>query len=52
MPSKLRATDEDIILGDNSKITDDLGWKFMCSIEEILRDMFDYWIEYYKNYPE
>ena len=51
-PSKLRATDEDVILGDNSKITEDLGWKISRSIEETLRDMFDYWIEYYKNHPE
>ncbi|KKN66585.1 hypothetical protein LCGC14_0470000 [marine sediment metagenome] len=50
-PSKLRATDEDIILGDNSKITVDLGWKITRSIEETLRDMFDYWIDYYKNHP-
>jgi len=51
-PSKLRATDEDIILGDNSKITEDLGWKITRSIEETLRDMFDYWIEYYKNHSK
>jgi len=51
-PDKLRATDEEVILGDNSKITEDLGWKITRSIEETLGDMFDYWIDYYKNYPE
>ena len=51
-PRKLRATDEEIILGDNSKITKDLGWKITRTIEETLGDMFDYWIDYYKKYSE
>ncbi|MFX1419062.1 MAG: GDP-mannose 4,6-dehydratase [Promethearchaeota archaeon] len=46
---KLRTTDEDIILGDNSKIRRELGWKITRSIEETLRDMFNYWIEYFKK---
>ncbi len=45
--SKLRATDEDIILGNNSKIKE-LGWKITRSIDETLSDMFDYWIGYYR----
>ena len=48
-PNKLRKTDEDVILGDNSKIKDELGFTITQSIEEILNDMFDYWIDYYKK---
>ncbi|MFX1569944.1 MAG: GDP-mannose 4,6-dehydratase [Promethearchaeota archaeon] len=47
---KLRKTDEDIILGDNSKIKAELGWDISVPIEETLKDMFEYWIEYYKKY--
>ncbi len=46
---KLRKTDEDIILGDNSKIKSELGFKITQSIEEILKDMYDYWINYYNK---
>ncbi|MFX0072505.1 MAG: GDP-mannose 4,6-dehydratase [Candidatus Hermodarchaeota archaeon] len=48
-PSKLRKTDEDIILGDNTKIRNELGFKITQSIDEIIKDMFEYWIEYFKN---
>ncbi len=47
---KLRITDEDIILGDNSKIKKELGWEVSTPIEETLKDMFDYWLDYYKKY--
>lgn len=46
---KLRKTDEDIILGDNSKIKTQLGFKLTQSIEEILKEMYEYWIDFYKN---
>ncbi|MFW9878900.1 MAG: GDP-mannose 4,6-dehydratase [Candidatus Thorarchaeota archaeon] len=49
-PDKLRKTDEDIILGDNTKIKSELGWEITQSIEEILKEMFDFWINYYKNH--
>ncbi|MFX1312493.1 MAG: GDP-mannose 4,6-dehydratase [Promethearchaeota archaeon] len=48
-PRKLRASDEDIILGDNSKIKKELGWQSKIPIEETLKDMYKYWIEYYKK---
>ena len=48
-PKKLRKTDEDIILGDNSKIKKELGFKVTQKIEEVLKNMFDYWLEYYKK---
>ncbi|MFX1388600.1 MAG: GDP-mannose 4,6-dehydratase [Promethearchaeota archaeon] len=47
--NKLRATDEDIILGDNSKIREELGWKISHPIEETLEDMYNYWMDYYKR---
>jgi GDP-4-dehydro-6-deoxy-D-mannose reductase len=47
---KLRKTDEDIILGDNSKIKNELAWDISIPIEETLSDMFEYWLEYYKKY--
>ncbi len=49
-PHKLRNTDEDIILGDNSKIKKELGWDVSVPIEETLKDMYDYWLDYYSKY--
>ena len=48
-PYKLRKTDEDVILGDNSKIKQELDFKITQSIEEILREMYNYWIDYYRK---
>jgi len=48
-PRKLRKTDEDIIVGDNSKIKKELGWEPRVAIEETLKNMFDYWLNYYKT---
>ena len=47
--SKLRKFDEDVIVGDNSKIKKELGWDITIPIEKTLRDMFDYWMAYYKK---
>ena len=49
VPHKLRKTDENVILGDNSKIKGELGFEITQSIKDILKDMFDYWIDYYKK---
>ncbi|MFX1277538.1 MAG: GDP-mannose 4,6-dehydratase, partial [Promethearchaeota archaeon] len=49
IPKKLRKTDESTILGDNSKIKNELGFKITQTIDDILKDMFDYWIDYYKK---
>lgn len=46
---KLRRIDIDVILGNNSKIYNDLGWKPKIPIQITLRKMFNYWINYYKN---
>jgi len=51
-PHKLRKTDEDIIIGDNTKITTELGWKPSKSINETLKELFDYWIDYYRRNPK
>ncbi len=48
-PNKLRKTDEDVILGDNSKIKKELGWDITVPIEDTLKDMYDYWLGYYKK---
>ncbi len=48
-PEKLRKTDEDAIVGDNSKIKRELGIEIVEPLEKTLKDMFDYWIEYYKT---
>ncbi|MBY8989945.1 MAG: GDP-mannose 4,6-dehydratase [Candidatus Lokiarchaeota archaeon] len=46
---KLRKTDEKIILGDNSKIKKELGFKISQSIDELLRETYEYWIEYFSS---
>jgi GDP-4-dehydro-6-deoxy-D-mannose reductase len=46
---KLRKTDEDVITGDNSKIKNELGWQPMIPIETTLKEMFNYWINYYNR---
>jgi len=49
IPHKLRKTDEDVIIGDNTKIKSELGWKPSKSVKATLKEMFDYWIDYYKK---
>jgi len=46
---KLRKMDEDEIIGDNSKIKNELGWQPTIPIETTLKEMFNYWINYYKK---
>ena len=48
-PEKLRKTDEDILIGDNSKIKNELGFTITLTIEQTVREMFEYWIGYYKK---
>ncbi|MFX1588679.1 MAG: GDP-mannose 4,6-dehydratase [Promethearchaeota archaeon] len=48
-PEKLRETDEDVIIGDNSKIKSELGWNNIHPIEDTLREMFNYWLEIYRK---
>jgi GDP-4-dehydro-6-deoxy-D-mannose reductase len=46
---KLRRFDEDMIIGDNSKIKRELGFKITQSIEKVLKDIYDYWVEFYQK---
>ncbi|MFO8017725.1 MAG: GDP-mannose 4,6-dehydratase [Promethearchaeia archaeon] len=47
-PELLRKTDEPIIRGDNSKLKG-LGFEVSQTIPELLRDMYNYWIEFYQK---
>jgi len=49
---KLRKTDEDVITGDNSKIKNELDWQPIIPIETTLKEMFNYWINYYNKESE
>ena len=49
---KLRVSDEDIMIGDNSKIINELGFKITQSINDILKDMYDYWLDYYRSHDK
>ena len=46
---KVRKSDEDTIIGDNSKIRKELGFKITQSIENVLKEMYNYWTEFYKR---
>ena len=48
-PHILRKSDEDIVIGDNSKIQSELGWKPQIPINQTLEEMFNYWMEFYKK---
>jgi len=48
-PHILRKSDEDIVIGDNSKIQSELGWKPKVPINQTLKEMFDYWKELYQK---
>jgi len=47
--TKLRSSDEDMIIGDHSKITDELSWNPIKSLQDTLKDMFLYWLKIYKD---
>src|SRR5271157_3041749 len=49
---KLRVADEPIILGDNTKIREECGYEPSQELNDLLRDMFDSWVEYYSKYDE
>lgn len=43
--SKIRPSDSNIIIGDNSKIKKELNWQPRYSLEQTLKDMIEYWQE-------
>ena len=51
-PHILRKSDEDIVIGDNSKIQSELGWNPEVPINQTLKEMFDYWMEFYREYQK
>ena len=50
-PDKLRISDEVIILGDNTKLKA-LGFKPSQEINDVLKNMFDDWVEYFKVHED
>ncbi|MBY8989925.1 MAG: GDP-mannose 4,6-dehydratase [Candidatus Lokiarchaeota archaeon] len=48
-PQKVRKTDEDIVIGDNTKIKEDLGWVPITPIETTLKEMYKYWLKYFEK---
>ncbi|MHA1730401.1 MAG: GDP-mannose 4,6-dehydratase [Promethearchaeota archaeon] len=46
---KMRFTDEPIILGDNSKLREECGFAPRQDLVTVLREMFDYWVDYYSK---
>jgi len=46
--TKLRSSDEDMIIGDHSKITDELSWIPIKPLQDTLKDMFQYWLKIYE----
>lgn len=51
-PNKLRKTDEDVLIGDNFKIKNELGFDITKPIKKILEDMYDFWIRYYEKHRD
>ncbi|GAB4316758.1 MAG: GDP-mannose 4,6-dehydratase [Promethearchaeota archaeon] len=48
-PEKLRLTDEPVIVGDDTRLRKELGYEHQQPLEEVLRDMFDYWRSEYEG---
>ncbi len=45
---RLRPSDEPIIMGDNSKLVKETGWKPEIGIDKTIRDSLDYWRKKFK----
>ena len=42
-PARLRPSDNPVVLGDPSRIAEEVGWRPSIPIEQTLRDLLDYW---------
>ena len=42
-PSRLRPSDNPLLLGDPARITEEIGWHPAIPLEQTLRDLLDYW---------
>lgn len=50
-PTRLRPSDEPILVGDNSKLKAATGWEPAISIEEIVAEIMSYWRERLREAP-
>jgi GDP-4-dehydro-6-deoxy-D-mannose reductase len=44
-PKRMRPSDVEILIGDNSKFRKQTGWQPEIPFEKTLRDLLDYWRE-------
>lgn len=44
-PKRMRPSDVEILLGDNTKFVKQTGWKLLVPFEKTLQDLLDYWRE-------
>jgi len=42
-PARLRPSDNPVILGSHTRLTEDTGWTPVIPIEQTLSDLLDYW---------
>ena len=47
--AKIRQTDEDVIIGDNTKITSELGWVPKKALKNTIKEMYEEKVAYYEN---
>jgi len=48
-PKFLRPEELPYLKGDSSKIREELGWKPKYTFEAMMKEMTEYWLDYYKN---
>jgi GDP-4-dehydro-6-deoxy-D-mannose reductase len=42
-PARMRPSDNPVVVGDNSRIRDEVGWQPEIAIEQTLADLLEYW---------
>ena len=42
-PGRIRSSDVEVLIGDNSKFRKQTGWKPEIPFEKTLKDLLDYW---------
>ena len=51
-PKFLRPEELPYLKGDSTKIRTELGWKPKYTFEEMMKEMTDYWLDYFKHYTK
>ena len=51
-PKFLRPEELPYLKGDSTKIRTELGWKPKYTFEEMMKEMTDYWLDYFKYYTK